>query len=252
MSDLAYDNRTGRPPGRVVRALGRVLPGVAQVQRQVEPYADHWAAANRATLASPSGRRRWVVLGDSMSVGVGASSPGAGWVGQLHERLRGAGHDLEVLNLAATGARVPDVVEQQLPALAALGSAGLGSARPQPDLVTVLIGSNDLFGGRAHRDGLGSSMSRLVTLLPRGAVVSTLPQPRAAARAANVHLEEGAARGRLRLVDLRVDGPATWRGRLAPDRFHPNDAGYAALADAFEPVVLRALEDSDADERDTA
>ena len=179
VSDLVYDNRTGRPPGRVVRALGRVLPGVARVQRQVEPYADHWAAANRATLAAPSGRRRWVVLGDSMSVGVGASSPGAGWVGQLHERLRDAGHDLEVLNLAATGARVPDVVEQQLPALAALGSAG-----PRPDLVTVLIGSNDLFGGRAHRDALGASMSRLVTLLPRGAVVSTLPQPRAAARAA--------------------------------------------------------------------
>ena len=40
---------------------------------------------------------------------------------------------------------------------------------------------------------------------------------------------------------MRVAGPASWRGRLASDWFHPNDAGYAAIADAFEPAVRAAL-----------
>ncbi len=42
-------------------------------------------------------------------------------------------------------------------------------------------------------------------------------------------------------MDLRTDGPDSWRGRLAADFFHPNEAGYAAITDAFEPVVRDAL-----------
>ena len=106
--------------------------------------------------------------------------------------------------------------------------------------ILVLIGSNDLFAGRAVRDALPSAFTELVQALPDGAVAASLPQPRDAARRANKPLEEAAARGRLRMVDMRVAGPDSWRGKLAADWFHPNDAGYAALADAFEPVVLAA------------
>ena len=81
----------------------------------------------------------------------------------------------------------------------------------------------------------------MVHLLPRGSVVASLPQPRAAATAANRHLEVAVAAGRLRLVDMRASGPASWRGKVAADLFHPNDAGYAAIADAFEPVLRDAL-----------
>jgi lysophospholipase L1-like esterase len=112
-----------------------------------------------------------------------------------------------------------------------------------PDLVTVLIGSNDLFSGKQHRLGLPDAMRRLVGLLPRGAVIATLPQPRGAARLANLHLDAAARDDRVRLVDLRVSGPTSWKGKLAADFFHPNDAGYAAMADAFEPVLRGALED---------
>jgi hypothetical protein len=115
----------------------------------------------------------------------------------------------------------------------------------------VLVGSNDLFGGKVHSRALPDAMRRLVEVLPRGAVVCTLPQPRAAARAANAHLDEAARQGHLRLVDLRVSGPKSWRGKLAADRFHPNDAGYAGMADAFEPVLLEALHE-DAQDADAA
>lgn len=233
-----YANLTGRPPGRVVRALGRVLPGVARVRAQAEPYAATWHARNRELLAGTPVRRRWVVLGDSLSQGVGASSPDRGLVGVLRDRLADAGHPLDVLNLSATGARVADVLDQQLPVLERLPPPppGLG-----PDLVTVLVGSNDLFGGRRHSRALPDAMARLVARLPDGCVVATLPQPPEPARLANRPIDAAAAEGRLRVVDLRTSGPQSWRGRLAADFFHPNDAGYAAMADAFEPVLLAAL-----------
>lgn len=230
-----YDNRTGRPTGRMVRALGRVLPGVARVRAQAEPYAATWHERNLRALAGPPARR-WIVLGDSMSQGVGASTPDRGLVGVLHERLAAAGHELVVVNLSATGARVADVLDQQLPVLERLPPGGAG-----PDLVSVLVGSNDLFGGRGVSRALPGAMAELADRLPDGAVVATLPQPADAARGANAHLDRAAARGHLVLVDLRTSGPDSWRGRLAPDFFHPNDAGYAAMADAFEPVLRRAL-----------
>lgn len=208
---------------------------------QSDPYADDWTARNRTALAGPTGRR-WIVLGDSMVLGVGASSLDAGLVGQLAERLRTRGHPLVVVNLSANGARVQDVVEQQVPVMQALPRPAPDAG---PDLVTVLVGSNDLFGGREHRAALPGQMARLVGLLPRDAVVCTLPQPRDAARRANAHLDRAAEEGHLRLVDLRVTGPRSWRGKLAADRFHPNDAGYAAMADAIEPVLLETLEHTD-------
>lgn len=230
--DFPYVNRTGRAPGRIVRTLGLVVPGVRRVQGQADPYADAWRARNLAALARPG--RRWIVLGDSMSQSVGAASYDAGWVDQLRSRLAATGTALSVVNLSATGARVPDVVAQQVPAMTAVG------VRPG-DLVTVLVGSNDLFGGRAHSAVLAAAFGELLDLLPSGSVVATLPQPREAADQANRRIEAAAAAGRVHVVDLRTDGPESWRGRLAADWFHPNEAGYSAIADAFEPVVRRAL-----------
>lgn len=234
----AYDNRTGRPPGRLVRTLGHVVPGIARVRAQAEPYADVWVARNRAALAAierGEAGRRWIVLGDSMAQGVGASSPDAGWVGQVADRLADL-EPLTLLNLSATGARVPDVLAQQLPVLEALPPT-----TAPPDVVVAVIGSNDLFAGRRFRDGLPDAMRELVERLPDGSVIASLPQPQSAAQEANRWIDAAVSAGRLHCVDLRVSGPSSWRGLVAEDRFHPNDAGYAALTDAIAPVVRRAL-----------
>ncbi len=234
---FGYDNRTGRDRGLLTRGLGLVLPGVRHVNAQVEPYATAWAEHNRRALQTPG--RRWVVLGDSMAQGVGASSWDAGWVDRLRADLEARGHPLVVVNLSATGARTPDVVDQQLRVLHSLPTA---PGTRSPDLVTVLVGSNDLFAGGGHRGRLPDEFARLVQALPRHAVVASLPQPRTAARRANRHLEEAAAHGHLVMVDMRAEGPSSWRGRLAPDFFHPNDAGYTELARAFLPHVLTVLD----------
>ncbi len=209
-----------------------VVPGVARVWSQVEPYAEAWYADNLEALGRAG--RRWIVLGDSLSQGIGASAHDAGWVGQLARLLVEQGYDLEILNLSATGARVSDVLDQQLPAVEEIGLR-------EDDLVTVMVGSNDLLGGRAHRRAVPSAYAELVERVPRGAVVTSLPQPTSTARRANVPIDAAAAAGRIVLADLRVTGPTSWKGQLAADHFHPNDAGYAAIARALEPVVRAAL-----------
>ena len=231
---LSYANLTGRPPGRLMTALARISQGAAGVQAQIEPYAAAWHQANVRALAG--GKRRWVVLGDSMSVGVGASGPFAGWVGQAQRRLADDGTDVDVVNLAAYGARIEDILTQQLPAWEGLPEA------PNGEVVAVLIGSNDLMAKRS-REALPASFQKLLEALPSGAVVALLPQPRAAAQAANAGVRAAAQAGRVRLVDVGRTSPASWRGRLAGDHFHPNDLGYASIAAAFEPVLRQAFSD---------
>jgi lysophospholipase L1-like esterase len=69
-----------------------------------------------------------------------------------------------------------------------------------------------------------------------------VPRPLgAAAGRANQHVERAARAGTIVMADLRVTGPRSWRGRLAGDLFHPNDAGYAATATAFEPTLRQVL-----------
>lgn len=221
-----------RPPGPVVRVLGRVFPGVREVQGQTEPYAAFWAGANREALTRTG--PLWVALGDSMTQGIGASAPMRGWAGQLSTRLADGGWAHRLVNLSVTGARVEDLVDGQLPALEAL-VAGEGP----PDLVTVVIGSNDVVSPRFRR-GLTERFEALLDRLPDHSVVMNLPNPHREARRVDDLIRRRTAAGTLVLADMRADGPRGWRGLLAPDKFHPNDRGYAAMAD----VVARALERS--------
>ncbi|MGN6607805.1 MAG: SGNH/GDSL hydrolase family protein [Jatrophihabitans sp.] len=239
---LDYANVTGRPSGPFVRLAAALLPGVARVQREHAPWAAAWHAANRRALTVPG--RRWIVLGDSMSQGIGAPRFDAGWVDSARRRLGPAADGLVVVNLSASGARVPDVLDQQLPAWSALPPAPEGPHGA--DVVTVFIGANDLMR-RAHRDALPGAFTELLRRLPVGAIVATMPQPRAAARSVNARLETAAADGRVRLVDLRTGGPRSWRGKLASDHFHPNEAGYAELAEAFVPALRTALAEDTTD-----
>jgi lysophospholipase L1-like esterase len=235
-SEFEYANVTGRPSAPLVVALARVLPGVAAVQSQHGRYAQAWRAANLDALSRPG--PRWVVFGDSMSLGVGASRFDAGWVNQVHDQLVAAGHRYEIINLSANGARTSDVLAQQIPAWRSLPPTP--SPAGVPDLVTLLIGSNDLLS-RPHRERLPAVMARLLDELPDGSVIATLPQPRAAARAANEIIAAARASRHLIVVEMRASGPMSWRGKLADDHFHPNDAGYRGIADAFIDPIRAAI-----------
>ena len=231
-----YSNLSERPRGRVLSVLSATFPGVRAVQEQVVPYAVWWESHNRVAAAGSG--PLWVALGDSMTQGIGASAPDRGWAGQLSGRLAQRGWTHRLVNLGVNGARVEDVLDRQLPALERLEE--LQPAAPaRPALVTVVIGSNDVVV-RRHRRGLAERFEQMLDRLPEGALVANLPNPHRQARAVDALLRERADAGRLVLVDMRREGPRSWRGRLASDRFHPNDRGYADMAQVVERAVDRA------------
>jgi lysophospholipase L1-like esterase len=219
-----YSNLSGRESGPFIRTASLLLPGVRAVQRQVEPYARAWEQHNRAAVASTG--PLWVVMGDSMSQGVGASAYDRGWVGQLAETLP----DHRLVNLSVYGGRVADVVERQIPAMRSLGV--------EPDLVTVVIGSNDLFS-RRYRPLLPASLEQMLALLPRGSVVGSQPGGQPASLEFNRQVDEAAAAGHVRVAEFRDRRMRSWRGRLSADHFHPNDAGYAGMAEIVGEAVAQ-------------
>ncbi len=231
MTAFEYTTASGRPPGPFVSAASRVLSGVRTVQEQIPPFAAAWDEHNRRVLADATEAPVWVALGDSMTQGVGAPDIYQGWVGQLATRLAAEGTTYRVVNLASSGARVEDVLDRQLPALAQLESLGI-----HPELVTVLIGSNDLVR-RRYREHLPARFGELIRRLPEGAVVANLPNPHQAATDIDAQIRRAVTQRGLRLADLRTPRTSGWKGKLAPDHFHPNALGYADLAETFHRAV---------------
>ncbi|QKV81749.1 SGNH/GDSL hydrolase family protein [Amycolatopsis sp. Hca4] len=228
-----HSERSGGPDlsrtwsGRLLDVAAAVLPGVRRVRGQKESFAQAWEDANRAALASD--RPLWVALGDSMTQGIGAASVEGGWVPRLNALL---GEPFAVVNLSASGARVADVLEHQLPRMRALSAS--------PVLVTVLVGANDMLT-RGRRRAVPDRFGRVLEQLPPGrSVVATLPRRNAAARAANALIDAAAGDGRVHVAELRGPALSPIRGSLADDWFHPNDVGYARIAGLFEAPVRAA------------
>lgn len=226
LPDFDYRNVSDRGPGPFVTLASRISPGVRAVQAQTLEFARRWRESNLAALAADG--PLWVVLGDSLSLGLGAPAWNRGWVGQLDGLLDAAGRSHRIVNLAVSGARVADVLDRQLPELQRLADAA--------DLVTVLVGSNDLVS-RRHRDLLPERFTTLLEAVPTGTVVGTLPNPRRAARLCNEAIAAAVAQRGLVPADLRRFGPRSWRGLLAADHFHPNERGYASMTAAFADAL---------------
>jgi acyl-CoA thioesterase I len=196
---------------------------------------------------------RYVALGDSSGVGVGARQ--GGYVEHLFQRLRRARTGVGLLNLSVSGATSATVLSGQLPR----------AQRAQPHLVTLGVGINDLWRGvtpaqfESHLDSLARG------LVSTGAtvVMSNLPDMSLApvARLAagflpvslivsrigefNAAVERVVARHGLLGVDLHTPSRAELSGTtdyFSPDGFHPSDTGYRRMADHFWPVFHGAAE----------
>lgn len=201
-----------------LRALGLVSPGVRKITAQIKPYTRWWSDQNQ--VAAEAQGPLWVVVGDSTSIGIGASAPDRGYVGLVLQSLRSIDPSWRVINLAMSGARVDDGLERQIPILAGL---------PNPDLVSMNLGSNDVFWERSA--DLRQRLQSLVEQLPTGSYVSAVAGSSERAKLANRTLRSAAlAGGHTSIQPWREDGPGE---RLAQDRFHPNDLGYAYISQAF-------------------
>ena len=187
---------------------------------------------------------RFLALGDSYTIGTGASDESKSWPRIIASRL-GA----ELTNPAVNGYTTLDLIREELPYL----------DRVTPDLVSILIGVNDLVQGRSadgYRGSLRTIYAKVASLeLPHGRVAAvSIPSwhyvPAAAdfGGAKQVEALTGAfndvARAEAAARDfLWIDiGPASSsrigsEGWIASDRLHPGDAQYAAWADAIWTVV---------------
>ncbi|BDG09762.1 SGNH/GDSL hydrolase family protein [Anaeromyxobacter paludicola] len=191
----------------------------------------------------------YAALGDSTGVGVGAGNDG-GYVRRTAERLRDAGHPVQLANLCVSGARAADVLQGQLPLL----------APTEPDLVTLGVGINDVTNATplpAFEKAFGELLDRLAAT---GARVVVLDVPdlslsplargdvarasiRGRVEAVNAVILAAAARHRFPVADLYTESQAELPGHpelLCEDRFHPSKAGYDRWAAALWPVVARA------------
>ena len=210
--------------GRLMRAL---RPGVAATLGLGSEYRRYWEGSNEH--ARKADGPLWVAVGDSTAQGIGASAPDRGYVGQLRDRLR---HEEErpwrVVNLSVTGARIADVVHEQVPRIDDAGA---------PELVTCAAGANDVirFGFRRVADALQA----LICVLPAGAVLATIPQgllPRRTRELNEIIRAEAPVAG-LRVADAWAHTGPPWQGKYAADDFHPNDTGYGEWCAAFAEAI---------------
>jgi lysophospholipase L1-like esterase len=193
-----------------------------------------------------------VVLGDSTAAGVGAGAPSNAYPQELARRLAADGFRVELKVLGVSGARVKDVLEEQVPAAIAL----------DPDLVFIGIGANDVTHvtplSRVQVD-TGEVLQRLERNTDAEIVIAGAPDMRAPAfleplrsiagwrgRRVTEAIEEAATKERVSVVELaRQTGPmfATDPDRFhSADDFHPSAAGYKLWVDAIYPVLKRVLQ----------
>ncbi|MGM0385508.1 MAG: SGNH/GDSL hydrolase family protein [Actinomycetota bacterium] len=229
---------TAAAAGVATAAVRRRVDGVKQVRKSVAEYREHWRTL--AESHDPDGTAlRYVALGDSAAQAVGASSPAAGYVTAVAQHVSGlTGRDVALFNLSVSGARATDVLEDQLPRLAALGFT--------PDVLTLGIGGNDIVDRRISVQRFLETMAEVLAELPPGSFVADPPgflippfEARSDAMALGVRpLIRDAGH---QLVALhratRSAGHLGWVRNVAADAFHPNDRGYAGWAAAFTEAL---------------
>lgn len=210
----------------------RAVPAWRRSLDQVAVHAREWDRRGAAVLAAGPGGPLWVVLGDSVAQGVGVADLADGYVERVRLLLeRRDGVPWRVLNLSRSGAVVAELLSDQLPRLAALRASGW-----RPDLVTALVGGNDL-----RRTGLPVLLEQvraLVAAVPPGTAVATFPQglSRRRAEPANALLRQLAAQRGLPVVDLQAATGPPYRGRYA-DGLHPNALGTTAWVAALSTAL---------------
>jgi lysophospholipase L1-like esterase len=192
---------------------------------------------------------RYLALGDSYTIGTGASEPSRNFPSLLARRLEGAsGRPVAVQNPAVNGFTTRDLIRTEL-----------SQVQQAPHLVSVLIGANDVVQGyeaAAYRRALQAIYDFVARFrLPAGRVLtvavpdfSVVPTAgdygkpetlRARIDAFNqIAVEEAQAR-QFEFVDIsEVSRSGISRSDwIAADGLHPADAQYAAWADVIWTAV---------------
>jgi lysophospholipase L1-like esterase len=227
------------PPAAVATTVPRATP---------TPTLFVTTTAPTGSPATTAATFRYVAIGASDTVGVGASDPRTGsWPARLAARLP-AGTDY--VNLGVSGSLAAQASREQLPA--ALGL--------HPQLATVWLAVNDLNASLPAADYAAALRSVIEPLASRtaarifvGNVPDLRPVPAYAGIDPAVLLAQisaynaaiaalaGAFPGRVTVVDLFTgSAPLVSTMTVSTDGFHPSDAGYGLIADRFAKAIADA------------
>ncbi|MGH2451790.1 MAG: GDSL-type esterase/lipase family protein [Candidatus Limnocylindria bacterium] len=197
------------------------------------------------TTAPAAAPLRYVAIGASDTVGVGAADPAAGsWPALLATRMP---EGSTYLNLGVSGSLAGQARTEQLPAALAA----------EPTLVTVWLAVNDLNAGftpAAYATALASVVDPLVGGTDARIFIGNVPDLRAVPVYAEVApslllawvvafndaVEQVAAKhpGRVFVVDLFAGSAELTNAiTVADDGFHPSDSGYGLIADRFAETI---------------
>jgi lysophospholipase L1-like esterase len=221
-----------------------------------------WATASAAsaapsvgtTSASPAAVRQAALrvepLGDSITWGVG-SSTGDGYRSALAGELTSEGYTLDLVG-SGRGGSMPDPDNEgpsgwRIDQIA--GIADSSRAAYKPNVVTLMIGTNDLnqnYQVPTAPDRLHALVDRIiaddpgVTVLLADLILSTSPpvvqaEPAYNAAVRQIAADEQAVGRHVGFVDM---GALT--GADLADSLHPNDTGYRRMADAWNKGVQAA------------
>ncbi len=163
-----------------------------------------------------------VALGDSLTEGVGASSPEKNYIGILNARL-----GINIINKGVAGNTTPD-------ALLRLDSDVIAL---KPDIVIILLGGNDYLKKIPQHETFNNLEVLIKKIQSHGAVVLLL-----GVRGGLLHdkfssdFEDLAHRTGSLFVPNVLDG-IVGNAKLMSDEVHPNDAGYLKMADKIAPTL---------------
>lgn len=220
----------------VLTLFACVAPGDGSPARQ-------GVSSRAATTPSPAPRpERYVAIGASDTVGVGAADPRDGsWPARIAAKLP---EGSTYTNLGVSGSLALPARTQQSPAAIAA----------RPTIVTIWLAVNDLNNGissTAYRDVLDGMLGELVTRTEARIFVGNVPDLtavpvyrgrldpvvlQAQVAAYNRWIGETVAKypGRVTVVDLFTGSAEVMStATVSADGFHPSDGGYRIIADRF-------------------
>jgi lysophospholipase L1-like esterase len=198
---------------------------------------------------------KYVALGDSYTIGMGASEESQNFPSHLVRKLEaGASVKVELTNPAVNGYTSEDLVRTELDDL----------ERVKPQLVSVLVGANDVVQGRnaeSYRASLVKIYETIARLEPRPSSVLSVSMPDwSAAPAASLYgkpqeireqidafnaiAREESEKRRFTFADITELSRSHLQepGWISADDLHPADAQYKAWADYLWGLVGPAWE----------
>lgn len=222
--------------GAVLAVALFVAGRAALVFLSIEPRAEYWQEQARLP-----GEVTYVALGDSLSQGIGSSSPETSFVSVLGDDLAAdTDEQVRVVNLSVTGATVEELLADQLPAFETL-LADLAASGEEPALVTLVIGAND--AGDTTPEAFRNDLEVVLDAMPAGTLVGDVPdfnggdRQQPAAGLAEVIREEVTERDDLVLVPVEAGTGGQSLDEYAADFFHPSDLGYERYIDVFRASI---------------